>query len=52
MWLNKDTEVHTLTSGVGAGLASLMNNKQGAKNGIFDRGLFKPVSITYFLYRG
>ena len=42
MWINKDTEVHTVTSGVGAGLESLMNNKQGTKNGIFDSGLFKP----------
>lgn len=40
-WINKDTEVHTVTSGVGAGLESLLNNKQGKKNGIFDSGLFK-----------
>ena len=41
-WINKDTEVHTVTSGVGAGLESLMNNRQGTKDGIFDSGLFKP----------
>jgi plastocyanin len=41
-WINKDTEVHTVTSGVGAGLESLLNNKQGTKNGIFDSGLYKP----------
>jgi plastocyanin len=41
-WINKDTEVHTVTSGVGAGLESLMNNKQGRKDGIFDSGIFKP----------
>jgi len=41
-WINKDTEVHTVTSGVGAGLESLLNNRQGAKNGIFDSGIFKP----------
>jgi hypothetical protein len=34
-WINKDTEVHTVTSGVGAGLESLMNNKQGTKDGIW-----------------
>jgi plastocyanin len=41
-WINRDTEVHTVTSGVGAGLESLMNNKQGTKDGIFDSGIFKP----------
>ena len=38
-WINKDTEVDTVTSGTGAGLESLMNNKRGTKNGIFDSGL-------------
>lgn len=42
MWINRDTEVHTVTSGMGAGLESLLNNKQGIKNGIFDSGIFKP----------
>lgn len=41
-WINRDTEIHTVTSGIGAGLESLLNNKQGAKNGIFDSGIFKP----------
>jgi plastocyanin len=41
-WINKDTEIHTVTSGNGAGLESLMNNKQGTKSGIFDSGIFKP----------
>jgi plastocyanin len=41
-WINRDTEVHTVTSGIGAGLESLLNNKQGTKNGIFDSGIFKP----------
>ena len=41
-WINKDTEIHTVTSGVGAGLESLLNNKQGTKNGIFDSGIFRP----------
>jgi plastocyanin len=41
-WINRDTEVHTVTSGTGAGLESLLNNKQGIKNGIFDSGIFGP----------
>lgn len=41
-WINKDTEIHTVTSGNGAGLESLMTNKRGTKNGIFDSGIFKP----------
>ena len=42
MWINKDTEFHTVTSGIGAGLESLLNNKQGTKNGIFDSRTFDP----------
>ena len=42
MWINKDTEIHTVTSGTGAGLESLLNNKRGTKNDIFDSGIFKP----------
>jgi plastocyanin len=41
-WINKDTEGHTVTSGIGEGLESLVNKKQGTKNGIFDSGIFKP----------
>ncbi len=41
-WTNNDTEAHTVTSGVGAGIESLMNNKRGTPNGIFDSGSFKP----------
>jgi plastocyanin len=41
-WQNNDTEAHTVTSGIGAGIESLMNNKRGTPNGIFDSGLFKP----------
>lgn len=41
-WINKDTEGHTVTSGQGDGLESLVNKKQGTKNGIFDSGMFKP----------
>lgn len=47
-WINKDTEGHTVTSGVGEGLESLVNKKQGTKNGIFDSGIFRPeTNWTY-----
>ena len=41
-WKNNDTEAHTVTSGVSPGIESLMNNKRGTPNGIFDSGFFKP----------
>ena len=41
-WTNNDTEAHTVTSGNGAGIESLMNNKRGTPNGVFDSGSFKP----------
>jgi plastocyanin len=41
-WINNDTEAHTVTSGTGAGIESLLTNKQGKPNGIFDSGLFDP----------
>jgi plastocyanin len=41
-WRNNDTEAHTVTSGISAGIESLMNNKRGTPNGIFDSGTFKP----------
>lgn len=41
-WTNNDTEAHTVTSGIGAGIESLMNNKKGTPNGLFDSGLFRP----------
>jgi plastocyanin len=41
-WTNDDTEAHTVTSGKGAGIESLQNNKRGTPNGIFDSGFFKP----------
>ncbi len=47
-WINKDTEGHTVTSGIGEGLESLVNKKQGTKNGLFDSGIFKPgTNWTY-----
>jgi plastocyanin len=47
-WINRDTEAHTVTSGTGAGIESLLTNKQGKSNGIFDSGLFGPgESWTY-----
>ena len=41
-WANNDTQVHTVTSGYGAGIESLMNNKRGTPNGLFDSGPFNP----------
>lgn len=41
-WKNNDTEAHTVTSGISEGIESLMNNKRGTPNGIFDSGTFKP----------
>ena len=43
-WINKDTESHTVTSGTGEGLESLVNQKKGTKNGIFDSGVLLPRS--------
>jgi len=31
-WTNNDTEAHTVTSGISAGIESLMNNKKGTPN--------------------
>jgi plastocyanin len=41
-WINNDTEAHTVTSGTSAGIESLMNNKRGTPNGLFDSASFKP----------
>src|SRR5215813_14326607 len=41
-WTNNDTEAHTVTSGISAGIESLMNNKKGTPNGLFDSGSFRP----------
>ncbi len=44
-WINNDTESHTVTSGIGGGLASAAaTNSKGKPNGLFDSGLFKPGS--------
>lgn len=42
VWKNEDTEPHTVTSGLGAGIASVQTNEKGKPDGIFDSGLFKP----------
>ena len=39
-WINNDTEAHTVTSGVGSGIQSLLTNDLGKSNGIFNSGLF------------
>ena len=42
-WINNDTEAHTVTSGIGGGMESLINTKKlGIQTGIFNSGLFKP----------
>jgi plastocyanin len=42
-WINQDTEAHTVTSGAGAGMESLVNvNQKGTPTGDFNSGLFKP----------
>ena len=41
-WINNDSESHTVTSGVGSGIQSLLTNKLGTANGLFDSGLFPP----------
>lgn len=42
-WINQDTEAHTVTSGIGGGMESLVNvNKKGSPTGYFNSGLFKP----------
>jgi len=41
-WINNDRESHTVTSGLGSGIQSLLTNNMGTANGIFDSGLFAP----------
>jgi plastocyanin len=41
-WKNEDTEGHTVTSGLGAGIQSAQTSEQGKPDGIFDSRLFKP----------
>ncbi len=43
-WINNDTESHTVTSGLGGGMASAATNSKGKPDGLFDSGLFKPGS--------
>jgi plastocyanin len=45
-WINNDTEPHTVTSGLGGGLNSLLTNSQGEPNGLFDSGLFAADTST------
>ncbi|MDF0682700.1 MAG: plastocyanin/azurin family copper-binding protein, partial [Candidatus Nitrosocosmicus sp.] len=46
IWTNNDTEPHTVTSGNGGGLNSLLSNSKGEPDGLFDSGLFGPDSTT------
>lgn len=49
-WNNNDTEPHTVTSGLGGGINSLLTNSQGRFDGLFDSGLFSAgdsISIKF-----
>ncbi|ALI37883.1 Amicyanin-alpha precursor [Candidatus Nitrosocosmicus oleophilus] len=46
IWTNNDTESHTVTSGTGGGLNSLLSNSKGKPDGLFDSGLFGPDKTT------
>ena len=49
-WNNNDSEPHTVTSGLGGGLNSLLTNAQGRPDGLFDSGLFSTdnsISIKF-----
>ena len=46
IWINNDTEPHTVTSGTGGGLNSFLSNSKGKPDGLFDTGLFSPGGIT------
>lgn len=39
-WVNNDTEPHTVTSGMGAGISSVLTNAKGKPSGLFNSGLF------------
>ncbi|MDF0680586.1 MAG: plastocyanin/azurin family copper-binding protein [Candidatus Nitrosocosmicus sp.] len=46
IWTNNDTEPHTVTSGTGGGLNSLLSNTKGQPDGLFDSGLFGPGNMA------
>ena len=51
VWKNDDTEPHTVTSGSGAGIASVQTNEKGKPDGIFDSNFFAPgESWSYTFY--
>ncbi len=51
VWKNDDTEPHTVTSGSGAGIASVQTNEKGTPDGIFDSDFFAPgESWSYTFY--
>ena len=49
-WINNDTESHTVTSGIGGGLASTTTVSKGKPDGLFDSKLFKPGSSWSFKF--
>ncbi len=42
LWVNQDTEGHTITSGKAGGREGLIQNNMGQSSGIFDSGTIKP----------
>jgi hypothetical protein len=42
MWVNQDTEGHTITSGKAGGREGLIQNNMGQPSGLFDSGTIKP----------
>src|SRR5574337_106767 len=42
MWINQDTEGHTVTSGKAGGREGLIQNNMGQPSGLFDSGTIKP----------
>jgi plastocyanin len=49
-WINNDTEPHTVTSGVGGGISSLLTNSQGDPTGLFDTGLFAAGTSATIIF--
>lgn len=49
-WINNDTEPHTVTSGLGGGIGSLLTNSQGKPNGLFDTGLFAADTSATIIF--
>jgi len=49
-WVNDDTEPHTVTSGVGAGIQSVQTREKGAPDGVFDSDFFGPGELWSYTF--